>query len=1206
MSFTHLHTHSHYSILEWLAKPIDYIKKAKELWMKSLALTDTSNLYWAYEFYKLAKQEWIKPIIWLEILVESSLEAKINHKLILLAKSKLWYQNLILLITKAHNNFSYTKTINIKFEDLKQYSNDLICLSWWFFSEISFYILSWKTDKEILERINQYIDIFWKENYYLELVYHNDITKQRFVTDKLIEISNKYNIDCVATNTVYYVSTEDKKTQDVIQALWSGHEIENPDRPSLINWDYSFLSEEQMQILFGFIPQALENTKKIADMVDIHIESWNILIPKFKLDEKDEHNYNIYLKSIKLDLFEKLDYTQWYLRYISFYWLNFRFWTNFSDKDIFLLISKLNKVWLEKELTKSSIQELKDLSKSYYSDEKIKFLANLSDEKKNQIDRLEYELLVINKMWFEWYFLIVLDYIRWAKNNNIPVWPWRWSVAWSLMAYLSWITDIDPLKYALLFERFLNPSRISMPDIDVDFADEDREKVIDYCRQRYWNDCVAPICTFGTFAARAAIKDVGRVFWIPFSQMNKLASFISEKPWTKLKSSLESSIEFKEAYENWFYFDETKQKKIFYKDIIDNALKIEWNVRQIWVHACAVIISPEAITNYTALQFPPKDKNILVTQYSAYPLEDLWLLKMDFLWLKTLTLIKNTIEIIKISKNIDLNILNIDLNDEKTLKLFQEARTFWVFQFESDGMKKYLKDLKANSFEDLIAMVSLYRPGPMAYLSKYISRKHWLEEINYMTDELINILKSAWYSDEIIEEEKNKLELDLNPILWLTYWIAIYQEQLLFIVQYMAWFSIWEADLLRRWIWKKKIEIIEQLKFEFIKRWAEYKWYKEETTKYIYEEMIQPAANYSFNKSHAACYAFISFQTGFLKANYTCEFMSSLMSSEEDNLDKISNAIIDLESLWINVLSPDINESLKHFTYIDDKNIRFWLKAIKWLWDGAINKIIESRKEAWWKFSSLNEFIVLCAKDVINKKSLESLIKAGALDKLGERWKLYHSINDMIKYSKKDDNKKTTSQISLFDMFDNLEEEFTISDDIADMSFEDKLNFEKEVLWLCISWHLLDGLWTYCIRRSNNINKLKMTFDELSLLAEYKNPNKDKRRNQNDFVQVVWIITDIKKIMTKTSKFIFFIKWVSYNYNFELSIFQDWNEQLLSKLELDKFIIASWFLNINFEFRRKGIQVRNFNILSISQARKEAIDLQMFDNNKKKVINIDN
>jgi DNA polymerase-3 subunit alpha len=430
MSFVHLHTHSHYSILEWLPKPVDYVKKAKEFGMQALALTDTWNVYWCHEFYKACKSEWINPILWTEIFVESYLDSKLNHKLVLLAKSLKWYQNVLSLVSKASLDNPWT-TPKIKFLDIVELKDkvsdlEMVCLSGPIHWEIPYFILSWKSDLEIVDRIKDYQEVFWSDNYYLELLYHDDIPKQKLVTDKLISLASEYNIPVVATQNSYYVNKSDKKTQDVIMALWTWHELENPDRPTMMNGDYSFLSEEEIQMLFWFIPEALENTKKIADMVDIKIETWGILIPVFELPEEHRKIYDEALEFEKQDYkrvwIKKLTSDEWYLRYLSFAWLNWRYKSDIPRETIFKLVQKLDKPSLDKKLTETSPEELKDLSLTYYSEEKKEILKWFSQDIQDKIERLEYELVVVYEMWFDAYFLIVADYINWARDNGIPVW----------------------------------------------------------------------------------------------------------------------------------------------------------------------------------------------------------------------------------------------------------------------------------------------------------------------------------------------------------------------------------------------------------------------------------------------------------------------------------------------------------------------------------------------------------------------------------------------------------------------------------------------------------------------------------------------------------------------------------------------------------------------------------------------------------------
>lgn len=1189
--FTHLHNHTHYSILEGLPKPIDYVKKAVALGMTSVAITDTMNVYGCHEFYKKAKDNGIKPILGSEIYVEGILDKNINHKLVLLAKSKAWYNNLIEIITKT--NLDWNGRISI--EDIKPFSNDIIALSWPISGEIPFYILSWKKDEEVIERIKAYQNVFWADNFYLELLNHKDIPKQDLVTDRLVELHNKYNLNVVATNNCYYINKEDKQTQDVIQALGTWHEINNHDRPSLKNGDYSFLSEEEMNSIFWYIPVALENTEKIASQIDIKIEMWKILIPVFKLPENIEENFNT--ENIKLkkenEKLKNLNSDEWYLRYLCFYWMNDRFKTSFSDDQIKEFIKKIDIDPLAKSLQDSTVEELRQASKDYYTEKKKEIIQTFDDITKERIDRLEYELFVVHKMWFDTYFLIVSDYIMWSKNNGIPVWPWRWSAAGALLAYLTWITDIEPMQFDLLFERFLNPARVSMPDIDTDFADNWRDQVIDYCREKYWADHLAQICTFGTFAARAAVKDVWRVRWVLFSEMNELAKLIPEKPGTKLAKALEESIDFKKAYD----------ENPLYKEIIDDALKIEWNVRQIWVHACAVIIAPEKMTNYTALQHPPKDSKTIITQYSAYPLEDLGLLKMDFLWLRNLSIIKRTGKILKKNKDVDLDILWIDLADKNVLDIFAAGDTTWVFQFESDGMRMWLRNLKPTSFNDIIAMVALYRPGPMQFIETYINRKYWKEDIDYMYEDLAKELEKK-YGKKVIAEERTKLFEDLSSFMDITYWIAVYQEQLMRIVQAMAWFSLAEADMLRRWVWKKKKDVVEKLKIEFINKAATFRWYKEETSRTIYEKMIMPAADYSFNKSHAACYALIAYQTAYLKAYHRTEFITAMMVSDEEDLDRISLEVSESLNNWINILPPSVNESLKHFTYIDDNNIRFGLKAIKWLWDWPINKIIEIRETLeWWKFNSLEEFVKLVWKEVINKKSLEALVKSGSLDDLWDRSEIYNNMEDIHRFAKWNETKKSTSQIGLFDMWNSNYDEKLVLRNKNQMRYEEKLFFEKEVLGFMVSGHPLDWLKNYCDKRSSNIKYLKMSLEEIKELYEKEQTEEKKKKFLSDIrekqVKTIWVITDVRKIITKTWKNMMFLTCEWFDFDFEVTIFDRDFSDVKDSVAISKIIIVEGNLNLDLDYGRRSIGSRKAIIITLSKVRDQARDLWLFDGIKK-------
>ncbi|NDK08151.1 DNA polymerase III subunit alpha [Candidatus Gracilibacteria bacterium] len=1189
--FTHLHNHTHFSILEGLPKPIDYVKKAVALGMTSVAITDTMNVYGCHEFYKKAKDNGIKPILGSEIYVEGMLDKNISHKLVLLAKSKAGYNNLIEIITKT--NLDGSGRINI--EDIKPFSHDLVALSGPIGGEIPFYILSGEKEEAIMDRIKAYQKVFGADNFYLELLEHKDIPKQDLVTARLVELHNKYNVGVVACNNCYYINKEDKKTQDVIQALGTGHTIDNHDRPSLKNGDYSFLSEEEMNKLFGYIPVALENTERISTQVDINIEMGKILIPVFKLPEEIDEKYKIENTKLKEEIIKlkTLNSDERYLRYLCFHGMNTRFKTEFTTEQIEEFIKKIDIDPLAKSLQDSTVEELRQASKKYFTPRKKEIIATLDEKTIERIDRLEYELFVVHKMGFDTYFLIVSDYIMRSKNNGIPVGPGRGSAAGALLAYLTGITDIEPMQFDLLFERFLNPARVSMPDIDTDFADNGRDQVIDYCRDKYGADHLAQICTFGTFAARAAVKDVGRVRGVLYTEMNELAKLIPEKPGTKLIKALEESIEFKKAYD----------ENPLYKEIIDDALKIEGNVRQIGVHACAVIIAPEKMTSYTALQHPPKDSKTIITQYSAYPLEDLGLLKMDFLGLRNLSIIKRTGKILKKNKDIDLDILGISLDDKNVLDIFAAGDTTGVFQFESDGMRMWLRNLKPTSFNDIIAMVALYRPGPMQFIETYINRKYGKEEIDYMYEDLAKELEKK-YGKKVIAEERTKLFEDLSSFMDITYGIAVYQEQLMRIVQSMAGFSLAEADMLRRGVGKKKKDVVEKLKIEFISKAETFRGYKPETSRTIYEKMIMPAADYSFNKSHAACYALIAYETAYLKAYHRTEFITAMMVSDEEDLDRISLEVTESLNNGINILPPSVNESLKHFTYIDDNNIRFGLKAIKGLGDGPINKIIETREDLeGGKFKSLEEFVKLVGKEVINKKSLEALVKSGSLDDLGDRSEIYNNMEDILRFAKQDDNKKSSSQIGLFDMNTSDFQEKLVLRNRDQIRYEEKLFFEKEVLGFMVSGHPLDGLKRYCEKRSSNTKHLKMSLDELKLLYEKEETDEKKKKFLGDIrekpVKTIGVITDVRKIITKTGKNMVFLTCEGFDYDFEVTIFDREFNDVKDSIAIGKIILVEGNLNIDLEYGRRAVGSRKSIIITLSKVRDQARDLSMFDNFKR-------
>ncbi len=655
-------------------------------------------------------------------------------------------------------------------------------------------------------------------------------------------------------------------------------------------------------------------------------------------------------------------------------------------------------------------------------------------------DRLTYELKVIKQVGFAGYFLIVADFVNEARRRGITVGPGRGSAAGSMVSYSLGITGIDPMQHGLLFERFLNPERISMPDIDLDFADTRRDEVLEYVRQKYGRDRVVQICTFGTLAARAAVKDVGRAYGVPFLEMNTLAKSIPDRPGTKLADALQMD-ELKAVY------DGNEE----YRKILDTALKLEGKARHVSIHACGVIISDKPAVEYTAVQRAPKDEETVITQYSAKPLESLGLLKMDFLGLTNLTVIQTTLEIIQRLHGKTIDITALPLDDDETYKLLQRGDTTGVFQLESGGMRRYLKQLKPTQFDDITAMVSLYRPGPMEWIPTYIKRKHGQEKVDYVHD-------------------------DLRPILEPTYGVGVYQEQILFIAQAFAGFTLGEADILRKAIGKKIMKELKAQREKFIAGAAR-KGYAKKLSEEIFDDVITPFAGYGFNKSHAAGYALIAYQTAYLKAHYPTEFMAALLSADADVTERIMIEIEECRAMGIQVLPPDINESLRHFTAIPPKKkgergqIRFGLSAIKGIGDSSVVQIIAVREQGG-PFKTLEDFARRIPAKVLNKKSLEALSKAGALDTLGERRSIIENYETIVEFAKAAGG-AGAAQGDLFGSIgggiDDARMELPAT---APASAQEKLKWEKETLGMYVSSHPLAGLRKYIGKKAQLIGTL--------------------------------------------------------------------------------------------------------------------------------------
>lgn len=1012
MKFVHLHTHSHYSLLDGLAKIDDLINRAKELGMKALALTDHGNLYGAIEFYKKAKEAGIKPILGMETYVaprtrfdkENKIDDQYSH-LTLLVKNNEGWKNLIKLSTYAHLEGFYYKP-RIDKELLEKYHDGIIALSGCLGGKIPQLILNEKFN-EAEKAAEEYKNIFGEKNFFLEISHHPNIEESKKINEGLIRLSEKTGIPLVATQDIHYIKSEDAEYHDILLAVQTGNKLTDDDRLTLKADDFSMRSPEQMIEFFKDLPGAVENTVKIAERCDIELELNQILLPSFSVPNGLTANQHL----------EKL----------------------INEK----------------------------LSERYPSPDKI------------VLDRLKYELGVIEKTKFADYFLIVADFVNWAKDHGIVVGPGRGSAAGSIISYILNITDIDPLKYDLLFERFLNPERISMPDIDLDFADNRRDEVLAYVRQKYGEDKVAQIITFGTMAARAAIRDAGRAMNLPYSFCDHIAKLI---PFNfKLEEAIKNVKELNDLY----------QKDADAKKVLDAAKKLEGVARHASVHACGVVISKEPLINFAPLQRAPQNPDIVITQFEMRAVEDLGLLKMDFLGLKNLTIIEETIRLIKEMRDEEINISLIPLNDKKTFELLQKAETVSVFQLESDGMRRYLKELKPTEFEDIIAMVSLYRPGPMELIPQYIKRKHGREKISYLHPKLEKILKN-------------------------TYGIGIYQEQMMEIARDLAGFTLAEADTLRKAIGKKIKKLLDSQKEKLINGMIK-NGIAQKTAEVIWE-LFPPFAKYGFNRSHAACYALIGYQTAYLKVHYPIEFVTSLFNAEKGDVERIAFLIEEAKKLNIKVLPPDINKSFVNFVP-EDNNIRFGLLAIKNVGAAIVEAIINERLKAG-PFNDFADFLNRVLHKDLNKKSTESMIKAGVFDSFNaERGMLLANIENILAFSQSVKKSRSSSQDSLFGSdFVNGHLKLNPSSPVSN---KEKLLWEKELVGLYISDHPLNQyLETLKSKKVSPIEKVK-------------------NEKTEGLYRIAGVITKIQKVLTKKGQLMIFAKIEDLNDNIEVIVFHD-------------------------------------------------------------------
>ena len=959
MSFVHLHVHTEYSLLDGSNKIKEYVARVKELGMNSAAITDHGVMYGVIDFYRTARAQGIKPILGCEVYVapNSRFDREVTggedryYHLVLLAENNEGYDNLVKIVSKGFTEGYYYRP-RVDKELLRKHHSGLIALSACLAGEVQRYIVKGLYD-EAKKTALEYRDIFGENNYFLELQDHG-IPDQKLVNQQLMKMSSETGIELVATNDVHYTYEDDAVPHDVLLCLQTGKKFSDENRMRYEGGQYYVKSPAEMEKLFPYALQALDNTQKIADRCSVEIEFGVLKLPQYDVPD---------------------GCTSW--EYLQ----------------------KLCREGMERKYGEQA--------------------AGLND-------RLEYELNTIRDMGFIDYFLIVWDYVKYAKDNGILVGPGRGSAAGSLVSYCLDITTIDPIRYQLLFERFLNPERVSMPDIDVDFCDVRRQDVIDYVVQKYGGDKVVQIITFGTLQARGVIRDVGRVMDLPYAFVDQIAKMIPKEPGITINRALQISHELRSICDS--------DDRV--RELIEMCKRLEGLPRHASMHAAGVVISGKSVDEYVPLSRAAD--GTVTTQFVAPELEELGLLKMDFLGLRTLTVIQNASDMAR-KKQPDLNMYTIDYDDQKVWDYIGTGKTEGVFQLESAGMKSFMTDLKPNSLEELIAGISLYRPGPMDFIDQYIAGKNDASTITYECPRL-------------------------KPILEPTYGCIVYQEQVMQIVRDLAGYTLGRSDLLRRAMSKKKADVMEKERQIFIygdpdtdvpgciKNGID-----EKIANHIYDEMTD-FAKYAFNKSHAAAYAVVAYQTAWLKYYYPLEFMAALMTSVIDTPSKVAGYIYTCRQMGIKILPPDINHGEADFS-VDGENIRYGLAAIKSIGRPIVNAIVEERT-AFGPFSNLEDFITrMSGRENVNKRAIENLIKSGALDTLGGTRKqfmvIYIQIMDHVNLEKKH---SMSGQMSLFDLVsEEQKSEFQIRmPDVGEYSKDNLLAFEKEVLGVYISGHPLE------------------------------------------------------------------------------------------------------------------------------------------------------
>ena len=1061
--FVHLHNHTFHSVLDGLTKIHDLVDKVKELGMEAAAVTDHGTMSGILDYYKTAKKAGIKPIIGIETYVATRSrfdrdpgKDKQRFHLTVLAMNNTGFHNLMKLSTRANLEGMYYKP-RIDHDLLEELNEGLIVLSGCASGEIG--VALKEDDYDRAREIAKWYKSIFGDRYYLELQDHGHPKSnthwdvQAKINEGLIKLSKELDIEMVVTCDGHYLTHEYQDAHEILLCVGTGSYLSDEKRMSLKDFELHLTDPRDIIDHWGEeFPEVIRNTKKIADRCDVEIELGRILIPKYPLpDGENEHSYLL-----------RLTYQGLLQRY------------NGASKE---------------EAEKLDPDEI---------------IPQLSEEVR---ERAKMELGVMGNMGYEGYFLIVQDFINWGKSQGIVFGPGRGSAAGSIVAYALNITDLDPLKYGLLFERFLNPDRISMPDIDVDIQDTRRDEVIEYCAKKYGEDHVSNIATFGKMFGRMAVRDVARVLEVPYAESDRLAKLVpppNQGRHIPLSVSIKEDADLRNEYEN----NPTA------KEVLDYAIQLEGTIRSHGVHACGVVIAPDTLANYIPLEMA--QKGVVATQFPMGEVEELGLLKMDFLGLSNLTIINNAMRIIRKAYKKEINLSELPLDDKKTYELFQRGDTTGVFQLESAGMKRYLRGLKPTTFEDIIAMVALYRPGPMQFIDSFIRRKHGEEEITYLHSGMKNSLKN-------------------------TYGILVYQEQFMQISKEWCGFTGGQADTLRKAVGKKKIDLMKKVKPEFVEGAVKVGGATKEIAETFWTQ-LEEFANYCFNKSHAACYGLIAYWTAYLKAHYPDAFMAALMTSDHDDTDRLAIEITECKHMGISVLSPDVNESFVEFAVVPNENkIRFGMSAVKGVGVGAVEEVLRAREDG--PFTSVEDFARRVSTGKFNRKAWESLIKSGAFDDMGDRSDLLFNLDSITSFASKLQKEAASGQTNLFGMLggdDAASVQSTLHLQKAPVKHDDKerLMWERELLGLYISAHPLDRYETYLSEQTQPLTQLVPEYD-------------------SRMMTVGGIISTVRTIVTKSGSKMAFVGIEDKLGEGEIIVFPNLYEKVGAKLVQDAVIRVS-------------------------------------------------